>query len=545
MNDIKYIGNKINKSWVKSFKQLCNNPKPLTKKIYKDHVLQNIDDYYLTDKADGIRCFLILSGTNVKYVTSEKNIFPKIRWKNNNEYIFDCEYINNTGFIFDVIVYKSMNVSSQPFYNRLKYINEFNTELEDNKFIKIKRYHKLSISNYQATILNVYKARNPQYKLDGLIFTESKKDYNHTDNFKWKPVELLTIDFMAIKVGTNKYILTVGITDKLAKHFNLNVGENFPIRKKEGYIPVPFYNSLKPNIYHYSSNMNLNNRIVELSLDKNKKWKFHRIRHDREVEVKHGTYYGNNYKTAETNLQLILNPLTLKELTYPFTIPKHTTIPYKDEVDNLKGRLFKKYKSDSIMILSDNSNSDEDFMRCVNVDFNNILILENNADAIEKIIERKYHAPIDKNFNLISLAVEMDFSKTPNNIIKNIEKDLKKSDKFMDIYQGKCDVIFCNLAMQYFMESEHAIGNIADFVSHFLNDTGVFIMIILDEQYIRNAIKKGNNMDFLDKTAYVISENKLNTVLKKHGIVQTDAKKINNTNGMYKYLVYEDVLHVD
>ena len=55
------------------------------------------------------------------------------------------------------------------------------------------------------------------YETDGLIFTSLDSNYYKTKNYKWKPVEKLTIDFFCVRnpVKTPQdYLLFNGITNK-------------------------------------------------------------------------------------------------------------------------------------------------------------------------------------------------------------------------------------------------------------------------------------------------------------------------------------------
>jgi hypothetical protein len=333
MDDIFYISKYLNKKWVTGFKQLGNNPKPLTKKAYIDKVLPNIQDYIITEKIDGLRCFLIIK-EHIKYITSAATKSINIPNHSNifdSEYIFDCEFIDDTVLIFDVIVYGGINISIESFADRLIRLLEFKKLLNLHKItsIKVKEFYPLNSANYQKTIMNLYmnytSKKEKLYPTDGIIFIEKTQNYNNTQNLKWKPAEFLTIDFLAIRDTTqkspNKYILLNGIQPEWVTRFGFDINsDNFNIVKSiphtEKYMPVPFYNSLKPNIYHYTSfgKEDLNGHIIELSLDKNMNWIFHRIRYDRDPELKNGSYFGNNYKVAETVLMSILNPLSVKDL---------------------------------------------------------------------------------------------------------------------------------------------------------------------------------------------------------------------------------------
>jgi 23S rRNA U2552 (ribose-2'-O)-methylase RlmE/FtsJ len=528
MQDIFYISKFLNKKWVTGFKQLGNSPKPLTKKLYIEKVLPNIQDYIVTEKADGLRSFLMIKQT-VKYITAEKTEYLNIKWSLQGEYIFDCEYVNNTLLIFDVIVYNDTNVSMESFNNRLAHLLEFKTLLTKNKItnIKVKEFYTLNSANYQKTIMNLYMQTSKKkslYNIDGLIFIEKTQNYNNTQNLKWKPPEFLTIDFLAIKNTTqkspNKYILLNGIQPEWATRFGFDINsDKFNMVKEishtEKYMPVPFYNSLKPNIYHYTSTEreDLHMHIIELSLDKNMNWIFHRIRNDRDPELKNGSYFGNNYKVAETVLISILNPLSIKDLVSNYnTLTKDMYFHKQDKSyemvkkfnNYVKNTLIQRYKnSDNIIELG--SGRGGDLYKYVNANIKNLLMLEYDINAIDETIERKYNIltkPYNTGCNLVTLQMDLNANFKKN--ITLIEDSLINSDEFVNnkvMYKkGATSTIFCNFAMHYFLTTALSTKNIVQFISHYLKPGGSFIMTIFDGNRVFNLLKQNKGKwETLDK----------------------------------------------
>jgi hypothetical protein len=61
----------------------------------------------------------------------------------------------------------------------------------------------MTIATYQNNIMTQYNTnKKARYRTDGIIFTRTTQTYRDTQNFKWKPPEHLTIDFLAIKADT-------------------------------------------------------------------------------------------------------------------------------------------------------------------------------------------------------------------------------------------------------------------------------------------------------------------------------------------------------
>lgn len=535
MQDIFYISKFLNKKWVTGFKQLGNNAKPLTKKLYIEKVLLNIQDYVVTEKADGLRSFLIINqkiGKNVKYITAETTEYLNIKWSLQGEYIFDCEYVNNTLLIFDVIVYNDTNVSTESFNDRLIHLLEFKALLTKNKIsnIKVKEFYPLNSANYQKTIMNLYmnsSKKKTLYNIDGLIFVEKTQNYNNTQNLKWKPPQFLTIDFLAIKDSTqkspNKYILLNGIQPEWAYKFGFDTNsDKFNMIKEiphtEKYMPVPFYNSLKPNIYHYTSTEkeDLHMHIIELSLDKNMNWIFHRIRSDRDPELKNGSYFGNNYKVAETVLMSILNPLSIKDLVSNYnTLTKDMYFHKQDtsyqdvkKFNNyVKNTLIQRYKNSDVIELG--SGRGGDLYKYVNANVKNLLMLEYDINAIDETIERKYNIltkPYNTGCNLITLQMNLNANFKKN--IKIIEDSLVNSNDFVNnevMYKkGATPTIFCNFAMHYFLTTIVSTKNIVQFISHYLKPGGSFIMTIFDGNRVFNLLKQNKGKWETPEKKYMI-----------------------------------------
>lgn len=522
MNEISYIANKLDKKWIKTFKQLGNQVKALSKTKYVE-LLQDIDNYYITVKTDGLRCFLMISSKYIKYITSEDVIYLQIQNIFANQYIFDCEIINSKIFIFDTIVYNDINVSTQSFQHRYKLLTEFQDKLRSGgltEFIEVKQFTKLTIANYQNSILNLYKMQTQKSfdKLifDGLIFIEINKNYNRTINLKWKPPEYLTIDFLALKTESNQYILAVGIKYSLLKLFNIVVDPTFKsllntvdINQNENYVPIPFYNSLIPNIYNYthSDDTDLNGHIIELSLNKDMTWVFHRIRYDRDVELKSGSYYGNNYKVAETTLASIINPLLIKDLITPYNLlvkdiyflkqdESYKSIKYFNNY--IKNLLISKYKSEYVIDLATGRGGD--LNKYIQSNTKDILMLEVDTNAIEEIINRKYSI-LDNNKSLNLVVLQMDLNREYKKNIQIIDSNFSNNQYINknNILGTSSDVIFCHFAMHYFLTTEKSANNIISFISHYLKKNGKFIMTIFDGQRVFDLLKKNKGLWKVDK----------------------------------------------
>lgn len=512
MNEIYYIATKLDKKWAKTFKQLGNQVKALIKTKYIDTVLPNIQNYYITAKADGLRCFLIITDRYVKYVTSEDVVYLQIPNTFTATYIFDCEYVNNKVYIFDVIVYNNDTVAKKTFRERYALLQQFQNILVEKiltHVIEVKHFIPLTIANYQNSICNLYKLQNNKstYKTDGLIFVEANAEYNRTINLKWKPANFLTIDFLAIRISNNKYVLCVGIKSSLLQSFNMHVAPEFTallstlqLNINDNYVPVPFYNSLVPNIYYYThtDNTDLHGCVIELSLNKDMTWLFHRIRTDRNVELSSGTYYGNNYGVAEQTLSTIINPLSIKDLITPYQMLVKDI--YFGKQDNAYKTIkhFNNYIKNLLIMRYTNCNyvidlasgRGGDLNKYVNAHIKNVLMLELDTNAIEEVINRKYtilDTPAKQlNFVILQINLNNNYKKNITNITNTFNNVYVNAD---NILGQQSSVIFCHFAAHYLVETATSAQNFASFVSHYLLQSGTFIATLFDAPKVFALLK--------------------------------------------------------
>jgi hypothetical protein len=282
-------------------------PKPieLNKRQYFDVVLPNITNYWITDKADGIRTILILNEHTATFHNLIENGKFEIESKL-NETIIECEKIDDKFYAFDILMYDGHEVINYVFEERLKYLKRCEPYCMIKDFVKLTADYSQEIYQF----MDICKARNI-YNIDGLIFTEDGKKYNKTSYYKWKPMEHMTIDFIAKKCPnellgiypyekrTNKtlYLLFCGITGMDCRKMNL---ERIPHYNKmfsidiQHYFPIQFTPSDAPYAFlFWSDRSDLGNKIVELNyLNPTKEWNLLRVRDD----LNDVGYFGNNFK---------------------------------------------------------------------------------------------------------------------------------------------------------------------------------------------------------------------------------------------------------
>lgn len=507
-------------------KQLSNQVIDLNKNIYYNNVIHNITDYYLTDKIDGQRCMVYITEyyngeTDIKIV-ADKIYYIDVFIINNDVNtkkitIFDAEllYDGNLSkvlnhkkiklFIFDLIVLENKNVSNLPFEKRLKLMKEHSIKVSSKGFGVLKKFIQLT-NNHEEEIKSFYN-QSKQYDIDGLIFTPSSKistlhlhnksirinsNYKNMIVYKWKPIELLTIDFYVRSEGSEgKYILFSGINkkdfDKLRLHYIDNYKTIVPseYHNKELF-PIQFMPSDDPNayIFHYNGKENINGKVGEFSYDvNNKKWNLIRLRLDREDDVSRGTYFGNYYKIAESIWNNIKNPLTIQNLTSPEN-KKYFKVDYNDTYKAqrnfnsfVKSMTFNKIE-DKDWIIDLAAGKGQDLQRIANLGFKNSLFIDNDEAALGELIERKYTI---KSHGMKINTKKLDLTVNYNTIVKEL--------KVFNLPQNGVDVIICNFALHYFTNTHENILNIIKLVNHLLKPNGIFIFTTFNGESIFNKLQ--------------------------------------------------------
>lgn len=362
----------------RGFRSLANQPKNLTRDIWLNKVLPNIDQYYVSDKADGERCFvkieyigktparvsIILTDTvlDLTKVFTGKDA-PDAKFSTIT--IMDAEIVNldrekpeNSKhpklYLFDTLICHGENVTNEPFEKREQRLDAHVKELSNTEKKILIRLDK---TNYAAEIKKIYTRKTRAYPIDGLVLTPAKSlgdrakmnrmnDYFDMVVYKWKPSDQLSIDFLILKppkslIGKKPYIdrpgheiyfLFSGINPRDAAVLNMPDLPGYKDMIAEipltgNYFPVQFSHSAIPHSYIYyhpkdSSDVDLHMQIGEFiyhpDLDMSKSgWTLERLRPDKAIQVKQGHAYGNNFQVAEEIFNVYLNPLSLEMLINP------------------------------------------------------------------------------------------------------------------------------------------------------------------------------------------------------------------------------------
>ncbi len=365
------------------FKRLCSNAVELSRPIYFKQVLSQIDNFYLTDKMDGVRAMLIIDevyrrsghrrifvGTEIKAVsdkvyTIEEFVKPKASKTIETDHtVLDVEMMTDSKgkhsfHCFDVIMFASKKLAGLPFKERFSKFEAVKTLMEKYEVGTTKTFVKLSKTDYGTQIKEFYDMKR-SYEIDGLIFTPEGEfyktavkqrknkydriyntDYASTISFKWKPLDQLTIDFyfMANPAKTkNEYILCSGVDSNTVRRLQLNFFDGYKAPSTPNshkYFPIQFNPSDGNFDYHWSPSKedlalcpadcsSFDGLVGEFTFADSKgrlaRPKLLRLRLDRVHDIAKGEYYGNALRYAELIWHSINYPLTIETLCKPLDI---------------------------------------------------------------------------------------------------------------------------------------------------------------------------------------------------------------------------------
>ena len=221
------LGNRAKHEIINKYKNMVNcnffvgaQPETLHKEQICNLYKQN---YSVTDKADGDRCFVLIDEIGNIYGLDNniQNVFQKdLKSHNYKNCLLDAEIVRNNSkiyfYIFDCLIINGMDIRGSLNFllkKRIECVQQIISSV--NSLSDFKCYE---IVCKKFIYKNVFLGgeillKNTNYKNDGLIFTPIDEPYPKTKKWskllKWKPGHLNTIDFYAIKTNCNKWQLYV------------------------------------------------------------------------------------------------------------------------------------------------------------------------------------------------------------------------------------------------------------------------------------------------------------------------------------------------
>lgn len=303
--------------------------------------------YLCKEKVDGERTLILLFNGFYYNIKNTSMSIGSERSANRNLYLIDCEEIEDSENpliqAFDILIYENKVVTSLPTAERLRYLNKCEKIIKRDFSDNIENYTtaKYMIVNtvdefYECTkrINNNVERHKYPYNVDGIIFTSLTSQYISYD-YKWKPVDKLSIDFMVhfiqMKSGMYQYKIYTIISKKAFEAQELKHESNYPYMSKitENSFPILF-NPIEINedgvndgekysgvSVLYSEVQLEDNGIYELFWDyENSCWKVLKQRTDKTRP--------NGYNVALINWSLIQVPITRDMIEGSEALPEST-----------------------------------------------------------------------------------------------------------------------------------------------------------------------------------------------------------------------------
>jgi len=498
-------------------------------------ILYPMKDWYVTDKADGVRSlalcytcggFVILSDIGVREITPPTG---------NISNVYDCEYMeaNDRAYVFDILMHDGQPVVSLPFSKRLEKLEKLaNDRLICKKYVHLDgttdgiRNGVMEIMEYSDSM---------DYENDGLIFTCGNDNYHNGRVYKWKPRSKCTIDFLVLSPGVEClypkrdgyviYYLFVGIDEGYRRQMGIRQLDGYNRIVPEGlfsrndrYKPIQFCPSFNPKAYVYYHKVreeigDLHGRIVEMGWAERGdcgepctampndlpgcEWQFHRIRDDR---VAGNGMYGNDYKVAENVYTMYLDHFTVESLWldnrgyFMHTVNKSYKA-YNKFTRELYFDIIGRHAANGCngtTVIDMCAGRGADISRFRKLGVERLLCMEKDTLALAELIRRK--AIYNKNISGGNCAIytcQADMSTSPILLV-----DKAMSYRFEP---GTVDCITCNMAFHYLCDSVKHIENVMSFVKQMLVPGGVFVFSSMNGNEIASVLDSAKSPGELNK----------------------------------------------
>lgn len=481
----------------------------ITHDIYKS-IYDKFDNYYVTEKLDGIRGLVYINGNELWVLTSELRVVSLK--KSYSLCIFDAEIYGDNIYLFDSIIIDNINITNLQFIERyekgLNSLEKMKLKLDIGEIV-FKKFHKMPSFDERFKFLDKFykKITNKSFGMDvdGLIFTDSTgTPYNKTDSYKWKPIEHTTIDFYLKRVPEKLmgkfpfdrkqskilYILFCSMDDKL----RTKLGMMFPswygwfIVEKNNTYPYPFVTSKNPHafLYYTDSTENLDGKVCEIVL-KDEEWNLVKIRTDRQNDIDTGTYFGNYYSIAENTYSSYYYPFNLsnfgeKPAGY-FGIINDLTFINRDYNNKVKqqlisylGILIKKDGLEKPRIIDMASGKGQDMFKYAELKPSDALFIDIDIAALNELVSRKN--------NGVGLGYKIHILQA--NLFDHYKDNHYKIKKFI----LKSNIIIMNFAFHYFCKNASSMKNLLMLIDELIEVEGYLLITGYDGARVHNLLSK-------------------------------------------------------
>jgi ATP-dependent DNA ligase/SAM-dependent methyltransferase len=448
-------------------------------------------EYAITDKADGERYILFISNDKNIYIIDnnlKKIMKTNIKSKLYSGTVIDGELItrkDGNGFIFlafDILAVNNKDLRGDKTQllkirlNRLNHVIESIKETiteNDEKYytVKMKRYYYKNIFLGAKKIMDDIKEM--EYENDGFIYTPMNECYPLNKKWKtllkWKPAEMNSVDFYAVKENNNWNLYVQHYNSKNPKSF-INELVLFDVNKLCGeqitdtttfttQIPEDMKDPITNEPYQ-------TNTVIEFKWDiLNKKWIPLRTRWDKTVNP---TKFGNFSSVACNIWNSIHNPILLSDL-YKYKNVKESNFFFQTMRtfhNNIKKELYDKYLKNTEHLLELCSGKCGDLHKWIHTNIKNV-------DGFDYCKDSQLECK--KRINNINPQLNQRFKfYTVDLTDYNLNLSMFGDDK----YDNAC----CHFALHYFLKSNNSLNNLFNILNKSLKSNGLFICTFMDNK---------------------------------------------------------------
>lgn len=515
-----------------TLKNMLNNAQSFTRAEYVRKLFP-LTNFFATDKADGERGLALLDDKGGVVVVRELGESGPVSSDFAISTIYDGEVIVRDGattfYAFDCLRKNGRNVTERDFVARYAFIESFARE---NVRIVAKEFLRIQNAQVAEVVNKIWSQKRP-YSIDGIIFTSADKSYWKTENFKWKPPEANTIDFLCYQCPDNirgnppyatpdgpralgdfrVYLLFCGASaaqasslciERLRFHSKIVRPDmvDSVIHFKCPFDPLAYILKVRTaDLAPFGGN--IDGKVIEMRANTTKmreepwrKWDLVRERPDRAI--------GNNIRTAISVFANIIDPLTLEQLGNPSS--------GYFERDDVEGRYFasRKYRRkitsnviESLMkgqpgmaVLDVAGGRAQNFTQFQRGGAKIVVNLDNDSMAIVESVAR-----VENNMRAPGMPKARDDRRcsAPSYIGRVVDVSKLQRDGLQEILADiglapHCfALITCTFAFHYFCTSRESVArmfSLFDFA--LIGDGGRILITVMDGARVFNKLRTSN-----------------------------------------------------
>ena len=526
-------------------KQLTNQAKALMKTTYRE--IYPPMNHYITEKADGIRCVVSISGGRCRLIADTLEEFGDPN-ATGDITIADAELLRGDKYgdsgdlklmLFDVMWLRNEDLTNKPFTERYEHLEDAAALI--NQFVPCvsKNFIQLNEQNLEDAFVTTWEQKY-DYSIDGIVITSPNDSYANTSNYKWKPPHLNTIDFLAVecprqmlntsvyraRAGFKLYLLFVSVTPNLHRSLGIDLIPEYRVLFPDidptntPVYPIQFATADTPLAYLFyypESESNIDRKIVELGKEikdpslpqTNSPWKLIHVREDRSFER---NYYGNNYKIADIIWQNFVAPFPLNNLWdldvgYFQNVKDDTYRALTAFHSYIKSQLTQKYFENKKYVMDLASGRGADLARYQNVGVGNTIFVDADRVALTELINRKYHL-IEAGRSNRRLHRERNLSPmTIHVLVADLTTPAEEVVSQLSVFgapNNRVDVVAMHMAIHYMCGSVAHIRNLLSLVSTMLKKGGVFVFTTMDGQRVFDKLA-----DYKNNAMFELKENNM------------------------------------